>query len=139
MERFYNPVTGYAKITFTYKNYTFSGEAQCHPQDHPNEFIGMQLANTRAFIKYFRFIRDNEIKPGLAALKQLYYSMKHSKNFNPKSYEAKMLYRQIRIKEDDLAEIKESIIDAQKQEKDIIRCADIMYKKINKLKKDQDN
>ena len=141
MERFYNPNTGYAKTVLTYKNHTFVGEAHCHPFDidHKSEYVGSELADSRALCKYLRFIRDNEIKPSLASLKQLYYSMKQSTHFNPKSYEAKMLNRQIRYREDDLEAVKNMIEQEKKHEYHLIRFSEQIYKKINNNKnKDYD-
>lgn len=89
----------------------FLGTAQCHPDDKDfiSEKTGMLIAEERAFIKSLQHYKNNEIKPELKALNQLYYSIKHSKKYNPKSYEAKMLKRQIKIKEMDLQEVKEMI------------------------------
>jgi hypothetical protein len=114
---FWSEDTGTAFATIFYKNYTFTGEACCHPDDKDmmSKLTGQTIAEYRATIKYLRFIRDCELQPQLKALKQLYYSMKHSKYFNPKSYEAKMLYRQINILKDDLKENK-YLIDFTKKE-----------------------
>ena len=71
-----------------------------------SKLTGQTIAEYRATIKYLQFIRDCELQPQLKALKQLYYSMNHSKYFSPKSYEAKMLYRQINILQEDLKENK---------------------------------
>lgn len=99
---------GTASCTLFYKQYEFTGVANCHPddQDMMSKLTGQTIAEYRATIKYLRFIRDCELQPQLKALKQLYYSMKHSKYFDPKSYEAKMLYRQINILKEDLKENK---------------------------------
>lgn len=114
---FWSEDTGTAFATIFYKNYTFTGEACCHPDDKDmmSKLTGQTIAEYRATIKYLRFIRDCELQPQLKALKQLYYSMNHSKHFNPKSYEAKMLYRQINILKDDLKENK-YLIDFTKKE-----------------------
>ena len=74
---------------------TFSGEASCHPddQDMMSEKVGCEIAYSRAMIESLLHIKNNIIKPSLGSLKQLQYSMKHSKKFNPKSYETKMLWR----------------------------------------------
>lgn len=108
---------GTATCTLFYKNYEFTGVANCHPddQDMMSKLTGQTIAEYRATLQYLRFIRDCELQPQLKALKQLYYSMKHSKYFNPKSYEAKMLYRQINILKDDLKENK-YLIDFTKKE-----------------------
>ena len=108
---FWSEENGTAFATIFYKNYTFTGEAFCHPDDKDmmSKLTGQTIAEYRATIKYLRFIRDCELQPQLKALKQLYYSMNHSKYFNPESYEAKMLYRQIKNLKEDLEAIKEEI------------------------------
>lgn len=82
----------------------FIGTAVTHEldKDFQSEKTGMTIAATRAAIKYLQSVRKDILRPQLAALKQLYYSMNRSKHFNPKSYEARMLYRQIKIKEEDI-------------------------------------
>ena len=94
----------------------FVGTAQCHTDDRDfmSEKTGWEIALRRAEIEALRSYKK-ELKIGLAALNQLYYSMKHSKNFNSKSYEAKMLFRQINQKTEDIDTIKE-IIEERKQE-----------------------
>ena len=113
----WNENTGTAIATIFYKNYTFTGEAQCHPddQDMMSKLTGQTIAEYRAILKYLRFIRDCELQPQLKSLKQLYYSMNHSKYFHPKSYEVKMLYRQINQLTEDLKENK-YLIDLTKKE-----------------------
>jgi len=114
----------YPNINYTiyYKNKEFTGTATCAPEDY-NYFsstTGEIIASSRALIKYLRYVRDNEVKPGYQALKQLYYSMSHSKHFNSKSYEAKMLFRQLRIKEEELEGIKIQIQREQSRIKTLI-------------------
>ena len=109
--------TGVAWCTLFYKNYEFTGIANCHPDDKDmkSKLTGQTIAEYRATLKYLRFIRDCELQSQLKSLKQLYYSMNHSKHFNPKSYEAKMLYRQINHLTEDLKENK-YLIDLTKSE-----------------------
>ena len=73
----------------------FTGIASCHPDDVDmmSEKVGCEIAYSRAAIESLKYERDCIIKPSLKSLRQLYFSMKHSKKFNPKSYEAKMLWR----------------------------------------------
>ena len=115
----WNEETGQATFTIDYKNNKFVGAATCcdEDKDYKSEIFGCSLAENRATRKYFAFIRDCEILPELKALKQLYYSMKHSSQFNPKSYEARMLYRQVKQREEDLKIIKFSIQDLRNQER----------------------
>ena len=74
-----------------------------------SKLTGQTIAEFRATLQYLRHIRDNELQPQLKSLYQLYYSMNRSSKFNPKSYEAKMLYSQIQNLENDLVAIKENI------------------------------
>ena len=93
------------------------GVAACHPEDRDmmTDKVGCEIALRRAEIEALRsYIRD-ELKPGLDALNQLYFSIKHSKKFSPKGYETIMLYRQIRQKEEDIALVK-SIIRERKSD-----------------------
>ena len=108
---------GTATCTLFYKNYEFTGVANCHPddQDMMSKLTGQTIAEYRATLQYLRFIRDCELQPQLKALKQLYYSINHSKYFNPESYEATMLYRQINHLTEDLKENK-YLIDLTKSE-----------------------
>ena len=120
MQTFFNEEEGLTTAIIDYKGFSFTGRACCNPEDRFSEYIGGTLAEIRATQKYLQFIRDNEIKPQLQALKQLYYSMNKSKKYNPKSYEAIMLQRQIRQREDDLEAVKEYLSQNKKIEKNII-------------------
>lgn len=111
MKYTWNEETGIAICEIPIGDKIFIGDAFCADEDEDmkSEKVGLEIAEKRAYIDYFKHCRDNEIKPKLAALNQLYYSMKDSKKFNPKSYEAKMLKRQIYMYEDSLKGIKELI------------------------------
>lgn len=123
--------TAYCYITDE-KGNMFTGEAICHPDDEDfmSERTGCEIAFRRAKIKYYASLRENDLKPRIAALKQLYYSMKHSGNFNEKSYENRMLQRQIRLLEFDLTTLKEMLAYERQSLKDLIEEKDKFYKKI---------
>ena len=131
--------TGLA-IAIIYTPYgVFTGEAECHPDDRDmiSEKVGCEIAYTRATIDALVFERDNRIKPSLASLKQLYYSMNRSKQFNPKSYENKMLRRQIQNWEMDLKNIN-SIIRSQRQYlTDYINTKESLYQTLRKHREGQ--
>ena len=76
-------------------NHVSVGVATCLEDDIDmiSKRTGEEIAFRRAKIENLRICRDADLKPRLAALKQLYYSMKHSSKFNPKSYENCMLQR----------------------------------------------
>lgn len=95
-----------------------------------SEKVGFEIAYRRAKIQKLCSARDNELKPRLAALKQLYYSMAHSSQFNPKSYENKMLQKQIRMIEFDLATIKEILAYERTSLKAYITLKDELYQKL---------
>ena len=87
------------------------GYAYCHEDDLDmmNEKTGLEIARRRAEIKGYKAYKY-KLKNKLQALNQLYYSMKHSKKFNPKSYENRMLQRQIQLINFDLETFKEMIV-----------------------------
>lgn len=128
----WNPELGIAGCTIYYKDIEFYGSAVCHPDDEDmmSKLTGQIIAEARATIAYLVHIRDNEIRPQLKALYQLYYSMKHSKNFTPRSYEAIMLYKQIHHLENDLTEIKLEIANIKKNLKEYIEQKDKDHKAI---------
>lgn len=127
----WDPEEGVASCIIKYKNQTFCGVAMCYEEDKDmmSEKTGMEIAYRRATIDYLKYVRDMELKPALKALKQLYYTMKHSTHFNPKSYENSKLQRHIRMYEFDLETINEIIIDERKNLKDYIDKKDEFYKK----------
>lgn len=112
-------------------NKTYYGTALCHPDDKDmmSERTGQEIAFRRAEIQALRGFRD-EIKLELKSLKQLYYSINRSKYYNAKSYEARMLNRQIKTKESDLQTVKEYIKQKDKELRDYIAAKDKFYKKI---------
>ena len=116
---------------------SFSAIAQCNPSDLDmrSEKVGCFIALKRAEIKYLKHVKNNEIIPGLKALKQLYYSMNKSNSFNPKAYESKMLYRQIQHKENDLIAINEMIADNADELKTYIKETDALYEKVRRIRK----
>ena len=127
----WDPEEGVASCIIKYKNQTFCGVAVCHEEDKDmmSEKTGMEIAYRRATIDYLKYVRDMELKPALKALKQLYYTMKHSTHFNPKSYENSTLQRHIRMYEFDLETINELIVNERKNLKDYIDKKDEFYKK----------
>ena len=123
---------GISKCVLRTKYGIFEGIAKCHPDDFDmeSEKVGCEIAYCRATIEALKHERDNIIKPSLNALKQLYYSMKHSKKFNPKSYENKMLWGQIQNWSFDLATINKMINTERTMLKNYIETKDNLYHNI---------
>lgn len=115
---------------------TIKGEAWCSPEDKDFESVlmGSTIAEMRAQIAAAKMYRD-DLKIKLSALNQLYYSMKCSKKFNPKSYENIMLHRQIRLIENDLAIAKHQLAVLQLDLYDYINDKDALHQKIRKNRK----
>lgn len=128
----YDKETGCSTCVIETKYGKFSGTACCHPDDMDmaSEKVGCEIAYSRAAIDSLKYERDNIIKPSLKALKQLYYSMRHSKKFNPKSYENKMLKRQIENWEMDLNNINIMIKSENDWIRDYINTKEILYTNI---------
>ena len=108
----------------------FTGFAQCHPDDKDmsSEKTGCEIAFRRARINALRGYRD-ELKIKLKALNQLFYSMNKSYRFNEKSYENKMLQRQIRMIDFDLTTTKEMIATEEQSLRQYLSKKDKFYTK----------
>ena len=128
----YDKETGCSTCIIETKYGKFSGTACCHPDDMDmaSEKVGCEIAYSRAAIDSLKYERDNIIKPSLKALKQLYYSMNRSKKFNPKSYECKMLKRQIECWEFDLSVINDMINTERTWIRDYINTKEALYQNI---------
>lgn len=120
-----------------YNNIEFKGTAFCHPDDIDmcSKITGQTIAELRAEIKKLQHIRDNELRPQLKILNQLYYAMNRSKKYNKKSYESKMLYRAIKNITNELDIVKEILDDERKFLKEYIELKDIYYKNIRSRRK----
>lgn len=103
--------TGQAVCTIIDKGKIYQGFAWCKEEDRDmmSSKTGLTIAEYRAHIAQSKGIRDNEIKPGLAALKQAKYAINQSKHFDENSYEYRMLEQQIKNYEQDLIFIKNTI------------------------------
>lgn len=139
MKYTWNEEAGIAICELTVGDRIFIGDAFCADEDEDmkSEKVGMEIAEKRAFIDYFKHCRDNVIKPQLAALKHYYYCIKDSKKFNPKSYEVKMLKRQMAMLEDSLETVKQLIRQNRYELKRLIDTKEEMYQHIRKMREGQ--
>ena len=133
----WDPEAYEAGCVLYYKDKVFTGYAIAHPddQDFAGELVGCSIAEMRANIALLQYRRDSEILPGLKALKQLYYSMKHSAKFNAKTYESKMLFNQIKIYEEDLELTRKMIENLRENLKTYIDKKDKRYKQLREYRK----
>ena len=119
---------------------TISGIATCCPEDYDmsNEKTGCDIAYQRAIINLYKYYKANEIKPRLKALNQLYYSMEHSKYFNPKSYENKMLQRQIHQLENELNVTNDLLTERKEGLDEYLKDKEKFYQKIRSFRRVQE-
>lgn len=112
------------------------GIAKCHPDDYPyiSKLTGGIIAEYRAEIDLLKKINNYEIKPGIAALKHVYCTMRHSKQYNEKSYEAIRLKKELAHLMDELEENKKAIQDIHNNLNKYLENKDKLHKrsKINK-------
>lgn len=106
--------------------------------DMASEKTGCDFAYRRACIKVLQAYKK-ELKTELRALNQLYYSMNRSKYFNPKSYENKMLQRQIHQKQEDIQYVNDSIENTKEELRYIIKEKDKFYQGIRKHRNEVKN
>lgn len=111
----------------------FIGKAYCakEDEDFQNELTGLTIAEMRAKIEAVKTYR-NDLKIKLSALNQLLYSMNQSQYFDPKSYQAKMLYRQIKSLKFDLDIAKHQLASSKLDLYEFIRDKEEMYQRIRK-------
>lgn len=129
---------GTAYCFITDGNKTHAGLAQCHEEDRPfmSERTGLQIAECRAEIAALKNIKDNELLPAYKALQHLQTNIKTSKYYNPKAYEARMLRRQVCIKQNELAAVKQEIATLEQFLNDYIEAKDKLYHQLSQDKKD---
>lgn len=115
-----------------YKGFEFVGEAQCHPDDmdFESERTGLCIAEARATIKLMKFKRDYEIKPALRAIQHLHTNMQTSTQYNKKSYEAKMVYSQLKTLQKELDAINSDINEEKKYLKEYIDKKDTFHNRL---------
>ena len=128
---------GVSLYNIRYKGFDFQGTAVCHDDDldMESERVGLSIAEARATVKVLKYIRDNEIKTQLKILEHLHSNMKTSKFYNPNSYEAKMLRKQIGVIKKELATVNNTIVDTKKFLKDYIDGKEKLYQRLRAKKK----
>lgn len=132
IQYYYDDINGLASCTIKYKNLLFTGTSKCHPDDEDfmSEHTGCFIAEVRANIKVLKFRRDNEIIPALRAFEHLQANMDTSTKYSPKSYEAKMIHRQIKTLKRQVEEFNVAIADEENYLKKYISEKDKLYQRI---------
>ena len=131
----YDDQRGIATCYIQYGEFAVVEQATCHPDDADfmSERTGCFIAECRANIRLLRIRRDVEVKPILKSLKHMLSCMERSSHYNPHSYEAKILRRQIRQNERAYAELNADIKAEREYLSDYLKNKDIMYQKMRKM------
>ena len=132
IQYYYDNINGVASCTIKYKNLLFTGTSKCHPDDEDfmSEHTGCFIAEVRANIKVLKFRRDNEIIPALRAFEHVQANMDTSTKYSPKSYEAKMIHRQIKTLKKQVEEFNAALVDEENYLKKYISEKDKLYQRI---------
>lgn len=119
----------------------FVGKATCHPDDYDleSEKVGFSIALQRAAIKALKWYKNVTLTEQYKAIKQYYNSIKQSKHFDPKGYEAKMLYRAINRYESDIQMVKDTIIDSELTLREYLQAKEIFRDKIRESRAEGEN
>lgn len=86
---YWDEETGISQCVITSKNGTVHiGTATCSPedQDMKNEMTGGEISYHRAQIAYLQYIKNNELRPALKALKIYWNTINKSKYYDANSY-----------------------------------------------------
>ena len=111
----------------------YTGEAHCHPEDVDmmSEKTGLQIAETRANIKFLRhLIKDS--KRELKALKDFHSLLKFNPYYNKDVRETHLLIREIRRREKDIKENENSLKEMKNTLIEYIAEKEKFYQKIRR-------
>lgn len=111
----------------------YIGEAHCHPEDTDmmSEKTGLQIAETRANIKFLkRLIKES--KRELKALKDFHSLLKFNPYYNKDVRETHLLIREIRRREKDIKENEKSLKEMENTLAEYIAEKEKFYQKIRR-------
>lgn len=111
----------------------YIGTATCHPDDEDmmSKMTGFSIATLRAELEELKDMR-REIEITVKSYAHLYSIMSKSKKFNSESYEARTLRRKLYHAQEDLACMRESILDKKAEIKWYIDEKEKFYTTIRK-------
>ena len=127
---------GIAFCQYRYKHYLFEGEAICHEddKDFESELVGLDLADSRAYLKYLKVRRD-ELCMRYDTLNGFYKQMKADKYFDENSSYAKKFENEIAYTYLELQDCRETLRNLPKRLDEKIKAREDMYQKLRKMRK----
>lgn len=125
-----------ATCVLTIQNKKFSGRAICHEDDLDMESMhtGLFIAEARARIEYLKYLRD-DCQAKLQALLDFYFTINNSRHFNTKSYESRMLIRQIKFRQENLEMAKDLLNEERAYLKTYLETKENTYQAFRNLRK----
>lgn len=114
-----------------YKGQQFTGYTKCLPEDEDfwSENVGCFIAETRAGIKRLKYMKKQLI-PTLKALEDFEKTLKCCKNYDPNSFEAKRLRKEIYIQRKRINEISSAIKDEEDYLTQYIKGKEKLYQRL---------
>lgn len=108
------------------------GMAECAPEDKDmiSERTGARIAEIRAQINLLQNYKNRELYPKLKGLKHLKATMVNSSRFNPDSYEAKRLDKEIKNIELEISDIYDAILYSKQHLYNYINDKEKLYQRI---------
>lgn len=127
---------GVAQYVYRYKHHQFVGTAICHDEDKDFEsrMLGLDLAETRAYLDYLRIRRD-ELAIRHQTLKGMYQYLSDDKNFNKDDFYAKKIANEIDVTYEELEECREAIHNIPRMMDAKITNRELLYQKIREKRK----
>ena len=120
---------GFASVTIRVADNVFIGTAQCAPEDMEfcSEKTGLAIAETRAMINYFTWVRDIELGQQLKILEHLENGVNAKEKKDKNGY---MIYRAANRCRDEIKFINEYVAAMRKELKDYIESKANLYDKV---------
>ena len=127
----WNEQTGVSSCTITDGSFEYTGFATCHPDDldFQSERTGYEIAYRRAEIKMLKNIKKEQ-KLIYDTLNHLYSTINHSKKYNPESYEARAIQRELSNAAYDYFSFSEILKERKQSLNNYIAMKETFYKKI---------
>ncbi len=115
----------------TYKGNQFTGHTKCLPEDRDfeSERVGYFIAETRAGIKRLKYMKK-QLVPTLKTLEDFEKTLKCCKDYNPNSFEAKRLRKEIYIWRKKINEINSAIKDEEAYLTQYIQGKEKLYQRL---------
>lgn len=131
----WDEATGFASCILTDGENTYYGHAQCAPDDLEfcSQKIGCEIAFYRARIAMYKNYRDT-LRIKLNTLRNFYYTINQSQQFQPKGYETRMLNRQIRLIEDDIKTVKALLENEKNNLNDYLKIKAKLHEQLRRMR-----